>query len=238
MRGGKREVFLFLTPTLSLVRKRARRFEPDLRPLAPLWQSTDIKDTCLKMSASCLCVSADSLILSLHDSSVSSVCQPSALVSRFSLNPNCFGKQSRRGDRGNTSAITPPSLVLTETTDIIGTRILDETTHTHTHANTINKFPSHSYTSKHTHRLNPPLLVQPPSSFFLSLFCQPASISTSPLSVMMLSSLMSQEEVSFLLLPSLLSSFSLPALQFSPLGTRDPEQPALIPEQTNCLQQS
>lgn len=125
------------------------------------------------MPASCLCVSANSLILSLHNSSVSSVCQPSALVSRFSLNPHCFGKQSQHGDRGNTSAITPPSLVLTETTDIIGTHILDETTHTHTHANTINKFPSHSYTSKHTHiRLNPPPLVQPPSSFFLSFSSQ------------------------------------------------------------------
>lgn len=44
----------------------------------------------------CLCMSADSLILSLHDSSVSWVCQPPALVSLPSLNPNCFGKRCCR----------------------------------------------------------------------------------------------------------------------------------------------
>lgn len=76
-------------------------------------------------------MSANSLILSLHDSSVGSDCQPSALVSLSSLDLNRFGKQSLRYDRGKTPAITPPSLVLTETPYIIEAHILDETTRTH-----------------------------------------------------------------------------------------------------------
>ncbi len=103
----------------------------------------------------------------------SSACQPPALVSLSSLNPNRFGKQSRRYDRGKTSATTPPSAVLTETTDIIETHTLDgwdnTRTHTYIHAHTIYKFPSYSYTSKHTHWIPLPLPTLLP--LFLSAAC-------------------------------------------------------------------
>lgn len=120
----------------------------------------------------CLRMSANSLILSLRDSSVSWVCQPPALVSLPSLNPNCFGKRCCRWDRGKTSAVTPPLLVLTETTDIIGTHILNEPTHTHTHIYTLshthNPYTSSAKASKHTNIKSLSSFQHPsPLSFFL-----------------------------------------------------------------------
>lgn len=76
-----------------------------------------------------------------------------------------------------------------------------------------------------------PLIKSPspcPTSFLFPFFQQPASISTSPVSGMMLSPLMSQELSSFSY--PVLSS-SLPALQISPRSTSDPKQLALTPEQ-------
>lgn len=64
-------------------------------PLLFSCRSADIKAESLEKPVSHLCVSADSLIHSLHDflsRALSWACQPPALVSLSSLNPNHFGK--------------------------------------------------------------------------------------------------------------------------------------------------
>lgn len=166
-------------------------------------------------------MSANSLILTLHDSSVGSVCQPSALVSLSSLDLNRFGKQSLRYDRGKTSAITPPSLVLTETPYIIDAHILDETTRTHACTYSL-QIPQSLLHMQHIHTHEIPLPLPNLLPLFLSFFRQPASISTSPVSVMMLSSLMLLE-VSFFPLPSpLLLSTCSAALSTRHQGSRTP----------------
>lgn len=129
---------------------------------------------------------------SLHASSValrSSVCQPPALVTLSSLNLNRFGKRSRRYDRGKTSAVMPPSVVLT---DIIETHMLDETTHAHT-----NPQIPHTQANTHTH-------IEPPSPCLpLSFFLSAASINQQK---SLLSLLMAHEVSSLSLL--FLSTFS------------------------------
>lgn len=160
------------------------------------WQSAHIKETFLKKLASCHCVSTGSL--------------PFESVSLlYSLTPPrwvpiALGSSSWHYDRGKTSAVTPPSVVLTETTDIIDWHTCWVRQHTHAY-NTISKCPSFSYASKHT-QLFPLLLA---TLLPLSLFRQPASISRSPVSLVILSLLVPHEVA--------LASFSPPALQTSPV---------------------
>lgn len=95
-----------------------------------VWQSAHIKEAFLKKLASCLCVSTGSLIHSHRDSSATLRFESVSLL--YSLTPPrwvpiALGSSSWHYDRGKTSAVTPPSVVLTETTDI--THMPGETTH-------------------------------------------------------------------------------------------------------------
>lgn len=143
------------------------------------WQSAHIKETFLKKLASCLCVSTGSLIHSHHDSSATLRFESVSLL--YSLTPPrwvpiALGSSSWHYDRGKTSAVTPPSVVLTETTDIIHiilTHMLGETTHTRTHTcmHTIqfSNAPA-SHRQVNTHNDSPS--SWPPSFLFLSFGSQ------------------------------------------------------------------
>lgn len=141
--------------------------------------------------------------------------------------PIALGSRSRRYGAGEPSAVTAPLVVLTETTYIIETHMLDDSTHTHTH--NLLTLPSNSKTTKQM------LNCSPPSSFFR----QPASISRSPASPVVLSFLTPHEVSSSSFSLAFLSIFlctSVPSASGIPHGAK--KRPALTLEQKNCLQQS
>lgn len=183
----------------------------------------------------CLRTSADSLILSLHDSSVSWVCQPPALVS-LSESQLLWEAVLPLRQRQNISSNATFAGADWDYWHHRDTH--PEWTNTHTHLYTLTHTIHTRLRQKqaNTQTLNPPALsnILP---LFLSFFLLAASINqhkSSPCDDAILTDVTTKVAFS----PYPLSSSSLPALQLCPRGTRDPPQPALSPEEANCLQQS